>query len=52
MTKKKGKRRLPGVPPPFDVMVVDADRWIKEKETRAKMLTEKKLLVQVRISES
>lgn len=28
-TKSKGRKRLPGVPPPFDVMIVDTDRWFR-----------------------
>jgi len=42
--KRKQLRRFVGVDPPYDTIVKNPERWLKEKEVRRSMLTEKKIL--------
>lgn len=42
--RKKKRKAVIGVEPPFDRIIVDTDRWGKEKENRVSMLTSQKIL--------
>eukprot|EP00283_Hemiselmis_rufescens_P015623 CAMPEP_0173455376 /NCGR_PEP_ID=MMETSP1357-20121228/54173_1 /TAXON_ID=77926 /ORGANISM="Hemiselmis rufescens, Strain PCC563" /LENGTH=167 /DNA_ID=CAMNT_0014422501 /DNA_START=20 /DNA_END=520 /DNA_ORIENTATION=+ len=44
LKKRKKKKKTKGVDPPFDSIIVDTDRWSKEKGNRLQLLTVQKVL--------